>query len=205
MKKALFYTLSAVVLVFAVYGAVKLVSGLMTKERGKKTAEAVNPFVKGVASVAAEDLKQSLNKTPDEQLERNAELYTKKFYPIAKGIVKGFAESLKNDPERAQMQRNAYQAGKDVSENIVRPFSRGLLEGSGPALGDLDKRMGEVRDFTEKNKDVIDSLSKGLDFLQKTLKNIPLPPPTPGLRPRSQQPESQSPYSPSPNSSSENP
>jgi hypothetical protein len=200
MKKALFYVFSAVVVVFAVYGAVKLVSGFLTEERGKRAAQTVNPFVKGVASVAAEDLKQSLSKTPDDQLERDAELYTKKFYPIAKGIFKGLAESVKNDPERAEIQQKAYQAGKDVSEHIVRPFSRGLFEGSEPAIGDLEKRVGEVRNFTEKNKDVLDALSSGLNFLQNTLKNMPAPPPPPGMRPRMQQPEYQQPYSPEPNS-----
>jgi hypothetical protein len=199
MKKAFFYVFSAVVVAFAVYGVVKLVSGFMTEERGKRAAQTVNPFVKGVASVAAEDLKQALSKTPDDQLERDAELYTKKFYPIAKGIFKGLAESVKNDPERAEIQQKAYQAGKDVSEHIVKPFSRGLFEGSEPVLGDLEKRVGEVRNFTEKNKDVLDAVAGGLKFLQQNLKNLPAPPPPPGMRPGFQQPGYQNPYSPDPN------
>ncbi len=190
----MYYFIAVVTIVLALYGTVKLISGSLTKEDGQRAAETMSPFMTGVASVAQEKLRQSLVEIPDEQLERNSELYVKKLYPLIKGTVRGLADSMEHDPNAAEMRESAYRAGKHFSENLMQPFTRGVLENSGPMVDELDKRFGEIRNFTEKNKDAIDIITGGLNFLQKALKNAPAPPPPPGFRQPSPRPDYYKPY-----------
>ncbi len=60
MKKIITYPIAAIIIVLAIYGAFKLVSGLLTKSHGVSAVEAVHPFVQGAAATAAEKLKETL-------------------------------------------------------------------------------------------------------------------------------------------------
>lgn len=73
MKKFLGYTLAGLVVVLALYGAVKMLSAFMTKSHGERAAQVAQPFVQGAASAAAEKLKQSLKEVPDAKLEQDSE------------------------------------------------------------------------------------------------------------------------------------
>lgn len=166
---------------FALYGAATFIARSLTAKHGEQAAEAVSPFVQGAASVAGEKAKEVLKNTPDDQLEKESELLSKKFYPIAKGALKGHLEAILKDTNRAEVPEKMYEAGKDLSERVVKPFGQGIVEGSSKALGELDKTLKGVREFREQNKDLIDSVAKGLESLHKAAKDNPglLPPPPP--------------------------
>jgi hypothetical protein len=189
-RNALAYAGAALVLGFALYGAVTFVARSLTAKQGEQAAEAVAPFVQGAASVAGEKAKEVLKNTPDEQLEKESELLSKKLYPVAKGALKGHIDAILKDANRTEVPEKMYEAGKDLSEKVVKPFSKGLADGSTKVLGDLDKTLKDVRTFREQNKDIFDGVAKGLEALQKAAKDNagllpPLPPlPFPGLAPR---------------------
>jgi hypothetical protein len=180
-RNALAYVGAALVLGFALYGAVTLIARSLTAKQGEHAAEAVAPFVQGAASVAAEKTKEILKNTPDEQLEKDAELLSKKLYPVAKGALKGHIDAILKDANRTEVPEKMYEAGKDLSEKVVKPFSKGLADGSTKVLGDLDKTLKDVRTFREQNKDLFDSVAKSLGALHKAAKENPgfLPPPPP--------------------------
>ena len=182
-RNAFAYLGAALVLGFALYGAVTLLTPSLTAEQGKQAAEAVSPFVQGAASVAGEKAKEVLKNTPDEQLEKESEILSRKFYPIAKGALKGHIDAILKDSNRAEVPEKMYQAGKDLSEKVVKPFGKGLADGSVKVLGDIDKTLKEVRTFQEQNKGFFDSVAKGLEALHKAAKEnkglLPPPPPLP--------------------------
>jgi hypothetical protein len=193
MKKFLSYTLAGLVIVLAVYGAVKLLSGFMTKSHGERAAEVAQPFVQGAASAAAQKLKESLKDVPDAKLEQDSEWLAKKLYPITKGIIKGQVESFLQDPERNQLSEKMYQAGKVFSDQVLRPFTRGIVDSNKQTLDDADKTLQAIRKFSDTNKDVLDAVKQGLDAFSKTFREDrlprpelpgqdlrPLPPPPPG-------------------------
>jgi hypothetical protein len=173
------------VLVFAVfslacYGGIRLASDNLTERDGRRVVDTVHPFVKGVGAGAADKVKETLRDTPDEQLEKDAELLTRKFYPIAKGAIKGQLDAVTSDVNRAEVPRKAYEAGKNVSEKIMVPFSRGVTDGVRSAVGEVDQAVDEARKLADKNKDLIDAASKGLDMLGRLKEKLPpLPPPPP--------------------------
>lgn len=170
------------ILVFSGYGIYHFISTSLTKSRGEQLVE--NQFVQGVATKTAEKLRENLLNTPDDKLEKESEQFTRKMYPIIKGALKGQMEAIKEDSQRADFPKEMYETGKQLSERILQPFVKGFIDGSGKNLGDLDRTVQELKMFTEKNKDVLDSIGQGLSFLNKTLKNLP-PPPHPGpLAPR---------------------
>jgi hypothetical protein len=177
MKKFLGYTLTGLVIVLAVYGAVKLVSSSMTKSQGERAAEVAQPFVQGAASAAAQKLKQSLKDVPDAKLEQDSEWLAKKLYPITKGIIKGQVESFLQDPERNQLPEKMYQAGKEFSDKVLKPFSRGIVDSNQQTLEDADKTLQAIRKFSDTNKDVLDALKQGMDAFSKTFKEDRLPRP----------------------------
>lgn len=180
-KNALAYVGAALIVGFALYGAVTFLARSLTAKQGEQAAEAVSPFVQGAASVAGEKAKEVLKNTPDDQLEKESELLSRKFYPIAKGALKGHLDAILKDTNRAEVPQKMYEAGKDLSEKVVQPFSKGLADGSTKVLEDLDKTLNGVRTFREQNKDLFDGLAQGLGALQKAAKEHPgmLPPPPP--------------------------
>ncbi len=97
MRKILMFVGGAVLLCLAAYGVVRLLSDSLTPGHGRKAAEATGTFAEGVASAAGERIKESLKNTPDQKLEENAEFWTRKLYPIAKGALKGQTRAVQED------------------------------------------------------------------------------------------------------------
>ncbi|MGO9570168.1 MAG: hypothetical protein ACLP5H_21775 [Desulfomonilaceae bacterium] len=185
MKKFLGYTLAGLVIILAFYGAAKLLSGFMTKSQGSRAAEVAQPFVQGAASAAAEKLKQSLKEVPDAKLEQDSEWLAKKLYPITKGIIKGQVDSFLQDPNRNELSEKMYQAGKEFSDKVLRPFSRGIVDSNKQTLDDADKTLQAIRKFGDTNKDLLDAVTQGLDALGRNFRENPPPrPEAPGMAPR---------------------
>ena len=70
MIKTAKFILAVVVIVLAVYGAMKLISCyLLGPSQGEKAVEAVHPFVSGAVSAAGGKLRDSFMNIPDSQLE----------------------------------------------------------------------------------------------------------------------------------------
>lgn len=186
MKKFLAYTLAGLVIVLALYGLTVLLTGFMTKSQGERAAEVAQPFVQGAASAAAQKLKQSLKEVPDAKLEQDSEWLAKKLYPITKGVIKGQVESFLQDPERNVLPEKMYQAGKEFSDKVLKPFSRGVVDSNQQTLEDADKTLQAIRKFGDTNKDLLDAVKQGLDAFSKTFREDRLPrPDVPGtdLRP----------------------
>lgn len=175
MKKFLAYTLAGLVLLLALYGLTNLLSGLMTESKGERAAEVAQPFVQGAASAAAQKLKQSLKEVPDAKLEQDSEWLAKKLYPITKGVIKGQVESFLQDPERNVLPEKMYQAGKEFSDKVLKPFSRGVVESNQKTLEDADKTIQAIRKFGDTNKDLLEAVKQGLDAFSKTFKEDRLP------------------------------
>lgn len=174
----------AVVIVLAAYGAVKLVVGSLTELQGRQAVETMHPFVRGAASAAGEQFKQSLQETPDEKLEKDAELLSKKLYPVVKGALLGQVDAFLEDPKRSELPEKMRQAGKRVGEQMVVPFTQGLTEGANPVTGQVDKTMDSLSKFRENHKELFDALSTGLSALGKTIKEGTVPrPPVPNAAP----------------------
>lgn len=179
---------------FALYGAGTFVARSLTATDGERAAGAVAPFVQGAASVVGEKAKEALKKTPDAKLESDSELLSRKLYPIAKGALKGNLEAILKDTNRAEVPEKMYQTGKDLSEKVVRPLSKGLADGAGNVLQDVDKTLQGVQTFKENNKELITAITKGLEALHNAAKEHPglLPPPPPlpfpGIVPRNSTP-----------------
>ena len=158
----------------------------MTKSHGERAAAVAQPFVQGAASAAAQKLKETLKDVPDAKLEQDSEWLAKKLYPITKGIIKGQVESFLQDPERNQLSEKMYQAGKVFSDQVLRPFTRGIVDSNQQTLEDADKTLQAIRKFSDTNKDVLDAVKQGLDAFSKTFREDRLPRPAlPGqdLRP----------------------
>jgi hypothetical protein len=183
MRRALTFIGLFLLAALALYGAFMLISNHLTQKQGQAAGEAVSPFVSGFIQSAGEQVRETLRTTSDEQIQQDAELYTKKFYPAFKGAVKGLSESLNNDPRREEITRQAYETGRQVGQLVVEPFSRGVTDGAGPVLHNLQNKAEEIRNFTEQNKDILNAVSGGLQFLQKALKNAPGPPHPQGIPP----------------------
>ncbi len=183
MKRAFTYIGLFLLAAFALYGIFVLVSNHLTQKQGQVAGEAVSPFVSGFIKTAGDQVRETLRNTSDEQIQQDAELYTKKFYPAFKGAIKGLSESLNNDPRREEIATQAYETGHQVGQFVVEPFSRGVSDGAGPVLDNLQNKAEEIRNFTEQNKDILNAVSGGLQFLQKAFKNPPGPPHPPGGSP----------------------
>jgi hypothetical protein len=177
MKKFLGYTLAGLVVLLALYGAVKMLSGFMTKSHGERIAEVAQPYFQDAASAAAQKLKQSLKEVPDAKLEQDSEWLAKKLYPITKGIIKGQVESFLQDPDRNQLPEKMYQAGKEFSDKVLKPFSRGIVDSNQQTLEDANKTLQAIRQFSDTNKDVLDAVKQGMDAFTKTFREDRLPRP----------------------------
>jgi len=79
-----------------------------------------------------------------------------------------------------------YQAGKEFSDKVLRPFSRGIVDSNKQTLEDADKTLQAIRKFSDTNKDLLDTVKQGMDAFSKTFREDRLPrPDLPGqeLRP----------------------
>ncbi len=181
MRKILMFVGGAVLLCLAAYGVVRLLSDSLTPGHGRKAAEATGTFAEGVASAAGERIKESLKNTPDQKLEENAEFWTRKLYPIAKGALKGQTRAVQEDPKREEVPKLMYERGKDIAENVAKPFVKGLAEGTSGIAKDVARTLKGVRELGDENRDVLEAIARELGNLRQSLKeNLPPPPPLPG-------------------------
>ena len=169
MNKPMKWALILVALALAGYGAFRLVSDRLDYSDGKKAVETAHPFVKGASSAAGEKIKETLKNTPDAKLEEDSELLSRKLYPVVKGAVKGQLDAVLNDPNRSEVPEKMVQTGKELVENVVKPFAEGMAQGSSKVLEDVDKGLGEIRKFKEKNKDIFQDLQSGINALRQQL------------------------------------
>ena len=165
--------LTAAVSIMAIYGLFRFVSDRLDYADGKKAVETAHPFVQGVSSAAGEKLKQTLKETPDPKLEEDSELISRKLYPIVKGALKGQLDAIKNDPNRSELPETMVQTGKEITENLVKPFAEGVSQGSQTVLQGVDRGLDEFRKFQEKNKDIIEGVQSGLKALGVHLEKSP--------------------------------
>jgi hypothetical protein len=161
--------IAAVILSLAVYGAFRIISDRLDSADGKKAVETAHPFVQGATSAAGEKLKQTLKETPDAKLEEDSELLSRKLYPVVKGSVKGQLDAILNDPNRSELPEKMVQTGKELAENVIKPLTEGVAQGSQKVLEDMDKGFQELRKFQEKNKDIIEGLQSGIKAIQQHL------------------------------------
>ena len=181
MRRVLMFVGASVLLCLAAYGAVRLVSDSLTRDHGKKAGEVTGAFAEGAASAARERIKESLKNTPDPKLEEDARIWTRKLYPIAKGVLKGQTQAVQEDPRRDEMPKLMYERGKDVAENVAKPFIKGLAEGSSGIAKEVAKTLKGVRELSDENRELIETITRELGNLGKTLKErLPPPPPFPG-------------------------
>ncbi len=173
MLKYLKLFLAAVILALAFYGLFRVLSDRLDQTDGKKAVEAAHPFVQGVSSAAGEKLKQTLKETPDPKLEEDSELISRKLYPIVKGALKGQLEAIKNDPNRSELPETIVQTGKQITENLVKPFAEGVSQGSQSVLQGVDRGIDELRKFHDKNKDIVEGVQSGLKALGIQLEKSP--------------------------------
>jgi hypothetical protein len=151
---------------------------MTTADGGKRVARVTNTLAAEAASAAGERLWQTIEQTPDEALQSNAEVMSRKIYPIAKGFLKGQVEAFREDKEREEIRRLMYEAGKEFSETVLKPFSRGVAAGSLGIPGGLEKTTKGSREQSEEKGSLLDTISKGLESLQKDLreKGVAIPP-----------------------------
>jgi len=169
-----------VVFALAFFGALVIAFSLLNETHGR----AVGPFVSGVTSVVAERMKKDFEATPDQQLEEEAQAFSKKLYPVVKGVLLGQAEQFVNDPKSDEIRKTMLEAGKAVSERILVPFAEGISEGPASATGQLDAGLARARELGEKHKDIIESVTSGLKALKEMAEGHALPrPPSPGSQP----------------------
>ncbi len=171
MNRILKWMLISATVALAAYGLFRFVSDRLDYSHGKQAVESAHPFVQGVSSAAGEKIKQTLKETPDAKLEEDAELLSRKLYPIVKGAVKGQMDAVLNDPNRAEIPEKMVQTGKEIAESVIKPLSEGVAQGSQKVFEDLDKGLGELRKFQEKNKDLIEGLQSGISAIRRQLEN----------------------------------
>lgn len=126
--------------------------------------------------------KQTLKETPDKVLEENAELLTRKLYPVAKGVIKGQVGAIIDDAKRDEVPKKMYEAGKEVTEKVITPFAKGLADGASSALKSADETAKTIKRFKEDNREVLESVGADLEKIKKNIEeNVPPPPPLPPL------------------------
>lgn len=173
MQNSLKWLIGIVVSILAMYGVFRIVSDRLDYSDGKKTVESTHPFVQGAASAAGDKLKQTLKETPDEKLEEDSELLSRKLYPVVKGTVKGQLDAILNDPKRTELPEKMVQTGKEIAETVIKPLTEGMAQGSQKVLEDVDKGFEEIRRFQEKNKDIIQGFQSGIKAIKEQLEKPP--------------------------------
>ena len=169
MKKILFYVGATLVILLAAYGAVRLVADLVIAPNKKEIAERTGSFAYQAASAAREKLKESLERTPPKELEKNAEEMARKMYPVTKGMIKGQIKSFMKDPDRDEIPKLMIQAGSEFSKQLFDPVTRGIVGGPPIVVEGLGKTMESVMKFGEKNRGLLESLSRELGKLRKNI------------------------------------
>jgi hypothetical protein len=143
-------------------------------------SQAAQPFVAGVAVEAGDKIKERIKNTPDEDLEKEAEILSGKLYHITKGAVKGQARAIIKDVSESDLAKDAHKAGKEITDKVVKPLAESAADSAVEALDQLDRAAREFRDFKTRNRDVIDSVTQGIG---EVYKNIPRPPAGPPIPP----------------------
>jgi hypothetical protein len=166
----------AIVLVLTVYGLFCLTSSFLTESHGESAANSISPFVAGMLSSVFNNIKTSLENTPDKKLEENGELIGRKLYPFLKGSLRGFIDSYLKDPQRSEIPNKLNEAGQAASKDVLSPLGEGISQGSRKILQDTGKALDEVRKFRDDNKDIIDSFTSGLKALQDKFRENASPP-----------------------------
>jgi hypothetical protein len=177
MSKVLSTIGALTLIVLAAYGCVKLISAAVGLFQGQEVAKVAEPVVKDVASSVADSIKQTLKETPDSRLEEESEILSRKLYFITKGALKGQMGAIVKDTEGPDIRDKMHQAGKNVSQNLVTPFTKGLAEGTTSSLKDLQQVVGGVRQFLDENRDLVNAVAEGIKELRRNLEhNAPLTP-----------------------------
>ncbi|MCA1961831.1 MAG: hypothetical protein LDL33_13680 [Desulfomonile sp.] len=196
MKKLLILIGGLVVICFATYGAIRAVSDLFGGRAAEKASEVAQSFAAGTAAKAGEKIAEAIKQIPDKKLEDDAELMTRKLYYLSKGALKGQIDAILSDPNRAEVPQKMYEAGKDISERVVKPFARGLAESSSGLLEGGEDQVRKLKELTRESKDLLEVLTQQLGQIGKAIKeNAPPLPPPPGF-PSPARPFPQTPYAP---------
>ena len=178
MKKALIVVAVVIVACLALYGLVQLVSLALTEEHGKKAVSLTTPFTRGVAQAVGEQLKDAISKAPAEQLEKDGELLGRKAYPMSKGLIRGQIKAMKEDPDREELARIMRELGKVFSEEVAKPFAKGIADGSTGIMDGLNKTVENFREFSQRHKNLFDALMNRVKALRKEIgENAPGIPP----------------------------
>lgn len=188
MKKILILIGGVVVVLFAAYGVIRAVSDFF----GAKPGEATESFTAGVATKAGEKIAEGIKQTPDKKLEEDSQVMARKLYYLSKGALKGQIDAIVNDTTGSEVPQKMYEAGKDFSERVVKPFARGLSEGSAGLLEGADEGVKKLKEVGKEGKELLDVLSQQFGRLRQTIKESappmpPLPgppPPSPGFMPQ---------------------
>ena len=152
MTRLLKFVCKALVVVLAIYGAVKLASGYL---EASTWSEAVSPFVRGAVSATKKEIRHELDTRSDQQMEKDGELLGRRLYPAEKGFLKGQLEAFKADPNKAELRKTVTEATHELSKEFVAPVTEGVAETSRKVFQDFGKVLQE---------------------LQKALKEVPSPP-----------------------------
>jgi hypothetical protein len=178
--KQVFAIAGVVIIVgLAAFGLWKLIAGTLADSGKEAVVETTAPLLDRAASAAGEKIKQAIVETPDEKLEDGAETLSRKSYYITKGLIKGQLGAILDDVNKSDIDEKMVQVGKDVSEKMVRPLSKGLSEGSAKVLEDLDSSLTGVREFADKNRDLLEAISQGVQSLHESIEKSRNQPPTP--------------------------
>jgi hypothetical protein len=181
MKRITLFLVGCLIVALALYGAARLVSDSLGASSGAKVAKSADSFMVGAAKESGRNFWNALDATPDAELEAAAEAFSRKLYPLVKGFVKGQAAAMKEDKDKEELRRLWRDFGRDISENVLTPFVRGVTEGaaSKTALEGAGTAVKGVREFGEQAGKIVEGLLRGLGNLQKGLPeiNIEIPPP----------------------------
>jgi hypothetical protein len=167
MRTALSVAGTLVILFFAGYGVFTMVAGPPGAGRGKDAGELAGTFTASAMLSAREMVKKDLESTPDAELEKNAEFWTRKAYPVTKGILKGQIKAYLDDKDRDEMPQIMYEAGKVFATQVVQPFAQGVADGSPKAIESIDKTVRGAKELGADAGKVLDAVTQGVKQFRK--------------------------------------
>jgi len=173
MKTALKCIVLLLIIGVVIYAVFSFFFGKLTETQGRETVRDLRPFTSGAAKEAAIQTKKTLESIPDAKLEKETRELSRKLYPVNKGLILGQIDGYLADPNRDELLKKAREVGKAISQDVVGSISGQVSEGSQKAVSELDKTLEGVRKLKESNKDLFDSLSRGLGELQKVIQQLP--------------------------------
>jgi hypothetical protein len=172
MMKFLKVTVFCVLLVLAAYGAVRLGADVLTARQGEQVAEAASPFVQGAVSATGRQMKQVLTETPPEVKQKQGEELGRAMYPLTKGVMRGQMEAMMDDPQAGVISDVSFEAGKEFSKRVVKPFAQGVATGSaGALLEDLGIGPDDIEALSKHKGALIDAFKKGIRNVEENLRS----------------------------------